>query len=128
MNDINSNQKLCIVDSFDKLTNQIDIDTETLIEKFYSSQEIKDELNRLRLLYLNELKRVELTKLKQVELSSAASSIIHENRSSHKFETVHEFLFYIEHFYLEKIFEQCKSGVLVELDIFLSNEEIILIK
>ena len=126
MNDINSNQKLCIVDYFDKLTNQIDIDTETLIEKFHSSQEIKDELNRLRLLYLNELKRVELAKLKQVDHS--APSIIHENRSSHKFEAAHEFLFYIEHFYLETIFEQCKSGVLVQLDIFLSNEEIILVK
>jgi hypothetical protein len=127
MNDINSNQKLCIVDYFDKLTNQIDIDTETLIEKFYSSQEIKDELNRLRLLYLNEVKRVELANLKQVQFSPT-SLITHENRSSHKFEAIHGFLFYIEHFYLEKIFEQCKCGVLVELDIFLSNEEIILIK
>ena len=139
MNDLHSNPKLLIVDYFDKLTNTIDIDTEVLIEKFYSCQEIKDKLNRLRLLYLNEVKRAELEYLKQLMPSSSSisttTSTTNSNSKMNKNEEVEtkefkfrgNFLFYIEHVYLENFFNY-KNGVLVALDFCLSDDEIVSVK
>ena len=119
MNDFkNINSKLCIVDYFDKLTNTIDIDTEILIEKFYTSQEIKDKLNRLRCFYLNEIKRVELEYLNLEKSKKVAT---------YEFKLDGNFLFYIENVYLEKLFD-CQNGILVAIDLWLNDDEILLIK
>jgi hypothetical protein len=122
MNDFkNVNSKLCIVDYFDKLTNTIDIDTEILIQKFYSSQEIKDKLNQLRCFYLNEIKRVELEYLKSEKMSKI------KKVETNEFKLDGSFLFYIENVYLEKLFD-CQNGILVAIDHWLNDDEILLFK
>ena len=135
-------QKLTIIDYFDKLINQIDIATETLISEFNSNESSKEEINNLRFQFLEEIKRVQTFNLKNFEeifhneFIKIRKKLLNSKNSNEvaccagidiKNNIFKLCCIFIENCCLNNVFTS-KYGLLVTLDWFMNENDVNLIK
>lgn len=127
------NPKLIITKYFDKIINDIDIDTETLIYNSSLKHDINDdhvsyqnELNEIRTLFIKEIRAIQQANLRNYETNKDEidSKISKSNKNDIGTILYVKFCFYLKKEIIRCYSDYNKLGILILIDLYYSDKQI----